>query len=390
VPDVVIVGAGPAGAVAATLLARAGVRVCLIDRAHFPRPKLCGDTLNPGALGLLTRLGLAQAVEARGLQIDGMRVTGTGGVTIEGRYPPGLHGRSLPRDRMDQALVDAAVEAGADLQCDTPVSAPLVDQGGPYDPRVVGVRLGRRSARQLRAAVTIAADGRHSAIAFGLGLARHPARPRRWAIGAYAQGVSGMSSLGEMHIRRDVYIGVAPLPGGVTNVCLVRDRIPRGMMADPLAALRAAVDAEPVLRDRFAGARFVCPPRVLGPLAVDAIPTETVPDGLILAGDAAGFIDPMTGDGLRFAIRGGELAASAALRALAHGWTGVQAWLGDERDAAFRSKWRFNRALRTMVGSPIALRAATMASRVAPAVVRALIAHAGDCGVARGEPLGAP
>lgn len=387
-PDVLIVGAGPAGAVAATVLARAGVRVCLIDRARFPRPKLCGDTLNPGALGLLARLGLADAVEARGLRIEGMRVTGTGGVTIEGRYPDGLHGRSLPRDLMDQALVDAAIQAGADFQCDTPVSEAIVDHG-PHGPWVVGVRLGRGSARTLRAPVTIAADGRHSAIAFGLGLVRHPAHPRRWAIGAYADHVSGMSGFGEMHIRRGLYIGVAPLPGGVTNVCLVRDGIPRGAAGAPLALLRSVVGAEPVLRDRFAGARFILPARVLGPLAVDAIPARTVPDGLLLAGDAAGFIDPMTGDGLRFAIRGGELAASAALRALAHGWAGVQARLCHERDEEFRSKWRFNRTLRAMVGSPTAVRAATTASRAAPAVVRALIAHAGDCGVARQQPPGA-
>ena len=76
-----------------------------------------------------------------------------------------------------------------------------------------------------------------------------------------------------------------------------------------------------MLRDRFAGARLVGPPVVLGPLAVEV--RDTGFDGLILAGDAAGFIDPMTGDGLRFAVRGAELAACAALEALEHGWSGV-------------------------------------------------------------------
>ena len=65
--DVLVVGAGPSGATAATVLARAGARVCLIDRAAFPRPKLCGDTLNPGALAILRRLDLAGCVEPRGL-----------------------------------------------------------------------------------------------------------------------------------------------------------------------------------------------------------------------------------------------------------------------------------------------------------------------------------
>ena len=74
--DVLIVGAGPAGSVAATVLARAGARVRLVDRASFPRDKLCGDTLNAGTLAILSRLRLAAAVERLGLRLDGMMVTG--------------------------------------------------------------------------------------------------------------------------------------------------------------------------------------------------------------------------------------------------------------------------------------------------------------------------
>ena len=132
--------------------------------------------------------------------------------------------------------------------------------------------------------------------------------------------------------------------------------------------------------DGAAGARLVTTPLVLGPLAVDPLPSAV--DGLLLAGDAAGFIDPMTGDGLRFAVRGGELAASAALDVLAHGWTGAHARLAAARRREFAGKWRFNRALRALVGSPRALDAATIGARVAPAVFRAVIAHAGDCDVA--------
>ena len=89
--DVLIVGAGPSGAVATTVLARAGARVCLVDRARFPRPKLCGDTLNPGALAVLRRLGMAAAIDASALPLDGMRVTGDD-VVVEARYPDGLQG----------------------------------------------------------------------------------------------------------------------------------------------------------------------------------------------------------------------------------------------------------------------------------------------------------
>jgi flavin-dependent dehydrogenase len=124
----------------------------------------------------------------------------------------------------------------------------------------------------------------------------------------------------------------------------------------------------------------VAPPVVLGPLAVDV--RRAAIDGLILAGDAAGFIDPMTGDGLRFAIRGGELAAAAALQALEHGWPGVHTQLHAERRRAFGGKWAFNRALRALVASPHAIDLAARGVRVAPGVLRAVIARAGDCHVA--------
>jgi flavin-dependent dehydrogenase len=184
--------------------------------------------------------------------------------------------------------------------------------------------------------------------------------------------------MGEMHVRKDCYIGVADVPGGATNVCLVAtpQRADR-RFRDPAALLRATLTADPLLRDRFADARFLAPPTVLGPLAVDVAPHTFA--GLILAGDAAGFVDPMTGDGLRFAIHGGELAGLAALRALTGGWSGVHGWLRTERAAAFAGKYRFNRALRALVASPGAIELAAAGSRVAPAILRAVIARAGDC-----------
>ncbi len=151
-------------------------------------------------------------------------------------------------------------------------------------------------------------------------------------------------------------------------------------LRDPESALRIELEADPALRDRFAGARLVRPPVVLGPLAVDV--TGDSVDGLLLAGDAAGFIDPMTGDGLSFALRGGELAAAAALRALEHGWAGVHAQLAADRRRAFAGKWRFNRALRSLVASPSAVRTAAAAARIVPGAVRAIIARAGDCDLA--------
>jgi len=122
---------------------------------------------------------------------------------------------------------------------------------------------------------------------------------------------------------------------------------------------------------------MVTAPVVLGPLAVDARNASI--DGMLLAGDAAGFIDPMTGDGLRFAIRGAELAADAAAEALADGWSGVQARLARARRAEFAGKWRFNRAVRLMSASPEAVSLAAAGARLAPGVLRRMMVYAGDC-----------
>jgi len=459
--DVLIVGAGPAGAVAGIVLARAGARVRLVDRADFPRDKLCGDTVNPGALGRLRHLGLAERIDARGLRVDGMIVTGERGAAIQGRYPDGLFGRAILRRDLDWMLLQQAVRAGCQFQPGVAVREAIVGEVSHSNPApaVRGVRIGHNgSTRELCARVTIAADGRHSTIAFGLGLARHPNRPRRWAIGAYFEAICHDSDLspthvrhepessqsgvrvksdfsptwgvdwprcrpigafegichdsdlspthvrhesessqsgvrvksdfsptggvvGEMHIRRGRYIGVARLPGGLTNVCLVKPSHPGDAdLRDPRSLLMRELARDPFLRDRFAAARLVAPPVVLGPLAVDVQPAAI--DGLLLAGDAAGFIDPMTGDGLRFAIHGGELAASAALDALAEGWAGVHARLAERRRREFGGKWRFNRALRALVASPGAVVAAAAVAPLAPSVLRAIISRAGDCDLA--------
>jgi menaquinone-9 beta-reductase len=395
--DVLIVGAGPAGAVAAVVLARAGVRVRLVDRATFPRDKLCGDTVNPGALERLRSLGLAADIDVRGLPVAGMLVTGERGVAIEGRYPDGVAGRAIIRRDLDWLLLRAAIDAGCQFEPGVSVRGAVVNDSK-AGRAVSGVTIGANGGGQkLAARVTIAADGRHSTIAFGLGLARHPHRPRRWAIGAYYENfingvcprsvpgsIPGLSPgltpgiLGEMHIRRGRYIGVAPIPGGLTNVCLVRPSRPGDAdLRDPAALLSRELRRDPLLRDRAAGACLAGSPVVLGPLAVDA--TGAGIDGLLLAGDAAGFIDPMTGDGLRFAVRGGELAAAAAMRALEHGWTGVHDAHAAARRVEFRQKWRFNRALRAIVASPRAVDVAAFGARVAPAALRRVIEHAGDC-----------
>jgi flavin-dependent dehydrogenase len=381
--DVLIVGAGPAGTVAGTILARAGARVCIVDRATFPRDKLCGDTVNPGTVARLRHLGVAGDLDKRGLRVHGMLVTGERGVTVEGRYPEGRYGLAILRRDLDWMLLQNAVDAGCEFEPGVTVRRALLDDCGPT--RTVRGVIAAASGGEMEwtAPVTIAADGRHSTLAFSLGLARHPRTPRRWAVGAYYEqfgpnGLSDASVFGEMHIRRGRYIGVAPVPGGTTNVCLVRPSQPADAeLRDPAALLDRELRRDPLLCTRAAGARRISPSVVLGPLAVDS--TGASIDGLITAGDAAGFIDPMTGDGLGFATRGAELAAAAALRALEHGWAGLHDDLDRQRRHRFRGKWRFNRAMRALVASPTAIDATAAAARVAPGLLRAVIAYAGDC-----------
>jgi flavin-dependent dehydrogenase len=104
--------------------------------------------------------------------------------------------------------------------------------------------------------------------------------------------------------------------------------------------------------------------------------------GLLLAGDAEVFIDPMTGDGLRFAFRGAELAADQALRVLADGWHQAHVRLLASRQREFARKWRFNRGLRALAASPLAVRAAGAGASLSPALIRRTICYAGDVGLA--------
>ena len=379
-PDVLIAGAGPAGSAAALVLARAGARVQLVDRARFPRDKLCGDTINPGSLSILQRLGLRETVVARSLPIEGMLVTGVGGVGVCARYRQdgnAVEGRAITRRELDAVLLTAALEAGAQFEEGVTVRG-VVAHAGEGRPRVRGLELRGRTGRTVRqpARITIAADGRRSVVGAALGLTRVPRRPRRWVVGGYFAGAAGLSACGEMHVRRDHYVGVAPVPGGLANVCVVSGL--RAPFAHPGSLLEHVLTTDPLLRDRFAGADRVSPVSSMGPLAVDAS-TAGVP-GLLLAGDAAGFIDPMTGDGVRFALRGGELAARAALETLETGRQDGASRLASLREAEFGGKWRFNRAVRILVGSPAGVTIGSLGAAVCPWALRRMIAYAGDVG----------
>jgi flavin-dependent dehydrogenase len=189
-----------------------------------------------------------------------------------------------------------------------------------------------------------------------------------------------------MHLRDDRYIGVAPMPGGLTNACVVT--ADRAAVRDPGGLLRETLRQDASLAPRFSAASAASRPVCLGPLAVDS--RRCGMPGLLLVGDAAGFIDPMTGDGLRFACRGAELTAEAAIAALSQGDPDPSASLAARRRAEFGGKWRFNRALRTMTASPAALRLAAAGADWMPSMLERIVQYAGDVGAAgpsAAEPL---
>jgi flavin-dependent dehydrogenase len=364
--DVVIAGGGPAGALAACLLARRGARVTLVERARFPRAKLCGDTLNPGAMALLARHFDIQPLRARGRPLDGMILTGPHGVRVTGAYGHGARGLAITRDVLDAWLIEQAARAGAIVVDDTTVVGPLP---GARSRTVGGVVTRHRSGRTrtIPAGLTLGADGRRSRLAQAVGLSRAARRPRRWAIGAYFEDVEGLTSMGEMHVRVGHYLGVAPSPDGRANACLVREFVlGRGSWPSPGSMLRTALDTDAALAPRFRRAPMVTSAQVLGPLAVDT--ARPACPGLWLVGDAAGFVDPMTGDGIHLALKGAEVAAATAGALLdgeldaSHAHTAYARALGRR----LGSKRQFNRVLRGLVGSPRTVAAAARLATVWP------------------------
>jgi flavin-dependent dehydrogenase len=375
--DVIVAGAGPAGSIAALTLARAGARVLIIDRATFPRDKLCGDTVNPGALDLLASIDLTGGPLASGRPLAGMLLSGPR-VSVRTLYGSDVVGRAVIRRDLDAWLLSQAIRAGARFEGGVVAQEPLFAEVGGR--RVVrGLALASRGhldrTSRMPASLVIAADGSRSALARGLGLIGTPKGPRRWAFGAYATGVTGTSDVGEMHVRRNAYLGIAPLTDDVVNVCVVTGPRPAGRGA--LEIIRRVIDQDPSLAARFETATFIGRPSVLGPLASDAAAPGV--EGLLLAGDAAGFIDPMTGDGLHLAIRGALLAAREALRGFetADFRCSVKR-LASARDRALGAKLRFNRSMRFIAGSPAAIGLASWSAAIAPGLMRCVVRYAGD------------
>lgn len=357
--DVIVVGAGPAGSSTAFFLAQRGADVLLLDRARFPRDKVCSEYLSPQASRILEAMGALGKVEAAGAaQLAGMLVRAPSGESFRGHFAAahGFRGfrdtgLALRRTILDSILLDQARGAGARVREDARVVDLVRDARGRARGVVVADLEGRRDT--LAARLIVGADGLRSIVSRRLGLARRLRWPSRIALVAHYSGVAGMDEIGEMHVDRPGYFGLAPVGNGLINVAIV---VPVSR-AKELAGARAEffeewIDDRPHLRERFVGARRMTPVRATGPFA-SAVRRAWAP-GAAVVGDAADFFDPFTGEGIYSAVRGGEMLSAFALESLAAPGAGEAplAAYDRARRAEFGGKWRLERLVGTAVAFP--------------------------------------
>jgi geranylgeranyl reductase family protein len=327
--DVIVVGAGPAGSTAASYLARAGLDVLLLEKATFPREKVCGDGLTPRGVAQLVKLGIDTSDPAW-IKNQGLRIYG-GGMRLQlpwpelGDYP----GYGLVRRRMDfdELLAQHAQKAGAQLFQDCTVTGAIADDA---TGRVVGVTARHRGGSgeiSYRARVVVAADGNSSRFALSRGIARRDDRPMGVAVRTYFQsprhdddwleswlelwdGKPGDGALlpgygwvfGMGDGTSNVGLGVLNTSAGYGNTDYRKmlwrwlEHLPPEWQFDP--------DHEV---GRVAGAGL--------PMGFNRKPHYD--RGLLLIGDAGGMVNPFNGEGIAYAMESAEIAADVIVSALA-------------------------------------------------------------------------
>ena len=316
--DVAIIGAGPAGSTCAAFCAQAGWRTLLIEKARFPRDKVCGDCINPACWPILERLGVTERVRAQPhAQLAEVAFVSPRGRML--RLPLTVSDRgeiAIPRRLFDAVLLDRARELGAEVHEDAPLTA--LEKGW----RLQTTR-GEFSARFL-----VAADGRNSTVGRLLGLL--PAVTKdRIGLQAHLPRPSEMQQRLAMHFLPFGYCGMSDVGDEQFNLCLVAQ-------PEHLPDLKA-----------WAGNRFTIPPdtawRTITPLS--RAPISTAHENLLVIGDAARVVEPFTGEGIYYALASGELAARHLLANDLRGFAASHAQL-------YRGRLWINRLARAAVLRP--------------------------------------
>ncbi|MGY1688935.1 NAD(P)/FAD-dependent oxidoreductase [Geodermatophilus sp. SYSU D01105] len=287
--DVVVVGGGPAGAAAALAVLRTGASVLVVDRAEFPRDKVCGDGVAPEALDVLAHLGVDPAQLVAGSPpVPRLALRSPGGATVDRATARPSH--VVPRAVLDDRLLRVALDRGARFRRHVVRTLRSDPDGVTVDGTI-------------RASVVVGADGAESVVRRALGLPTH--RPDRLAVAirGYAPelpGQAGTQLLVTTEQRWPAYAWSFPLGDGRANVGY-------GELVSGGATRAALVD----------GLHRLLPGVAPGSLRAHRLPLSTgrprLPDGrVLLAGDAAGLVNPLTGEGIFYAVLSGALAGVAA------------------------------------------------------------------------------
>ena len=314
--DVIVIGAGPAGCASALFLNQKGLRVLVLDRAEFPRDKVCGEFVSPAADDILKELGVLDAIQqSNPVRLRGVAISSYGKPELCIDYPacPGrgetMTSLSLPRFQLDHLLVQKLVEQGVEV-----LERHAVDDFLFQENRVTGVKGRDESNRSFAysASVVVDASGRNGLSLRRLGLIKPHRGPAKIALAAHWENIQFPQDYCYMHVSSPGYTGMAPVGDDSINVVLVvEDRHVKGRELG--AFYQTVVRSNERRHSLLSGARTKERVRSVGSLSYDVRPVPC--GGLVLAGDTTGFIDPFTGEGIYLSLRSAQLAAGIICQA---------------------------------------------------------------------------
>ena len=318
--DVIIVGAGPGGCSAAISLARWGYDVLLLEKERFPRGKVCGYGISPPALETLDRLGiLSEIIGKSPWKIDGFLISSPAGQAVtasfshlKGPFPFGL---VMPRREFDFLVLQQARKHSNIEILENWEVKDFIDQNG----SVRGVKAQSEGQKEeFLAKFLVGADGAYSVVARKTTSGKKNFKQGAFGIRAYFHGVKGLTHQIEIHCDRSILPGYGwVFPTGEDSANVGVGIASRHLKEKNIRNLfQTFVEGYPFVKERLREARMVENSLQGGPIPLASFFQRRSRKNVLLVGDAAGFTDVLTGEGIYFALRSGECAAEAIHSAL--------------------------------------------------------------------------